>query len=81
MTSPMEKVRKKTLVLDNAPYHHCHGEEYIDTKNLKRKELFSELIITAEKNTMDITRGGREVEVHLRAVRGSKRGSTAVRRL
>ena len=30
---------KMTLVLDNVPYHHCHSEDYIDAKGLKRADL------------------------------------------
>lgn len=67
--------KKMILVLDNAPYHHCRKDDFIDVRNMKRKELFDELIITAEQKTMTIQRGGQEVEVNLVQHRKSVKGS------
>ena len=66
---------KMILVLDNAPYHHCRGEDFVDPKALKRVELFNELLLLAKKTSMTIERNGQEVEVDLAALRKSKRGS------
>ena len=65
---------KMILVLDNAPYHHCRGDDFIDPKNMKRAELFSELIHTAKQTTMEIERKGETVSVDLVKNRRSKRG-------
>ena len=67
--------QKMILFLDNAPYHHVHGEGYVDVKNLKRADLFNELIVLAGKTHMAITRNGKEVVVDLKKHRKSKRGS------
>jgi len=66
---------KMILVLDNAPYHHCRGENYVDPKKLKRTELFNELILLAKKTTMKILRGSKEVIVDLANLRKTARGS------
>jgi len=47
----------------------------VDVKNLKRAELFNELILLAKKVHMKITRESQEVEIDLAKLRKSKRGS------
>ena len=63
------------LVLDNAPYHHCRGDDYIDIRNMKRKELLYELMQTAKVKSMKIQRPHGEVVVELAPLRNSKKGS------
>lgn len=67
---------KMILVLDNAPYHHSRGEDFVDPKKLTRLELFNELLILAGQQTMKLQRGGVEVEVDLKKLRHTKKGSS-----
>lgn len=69
--------KKMILVLDNAPYHHCRKDDYIDVRNMKRKALFDELIITAQQKTIKIKRGGDLLEVDLVQHRKSVKGSAS----
>ena len=46
--------KRMILVMDNAPYHTIRNENYIDQLRLKRSELFSELILTANVNSLKV---------------------------
>ena len=66
--------KKMILILDNAPYHHCRGDDYCDPLKMKRQQLIDCLLGVAKKSAMTIIRNENNIEVNLREIRASKRG-------
>ena len=71
----VHKNNKMILVLDNAPYLHVRGENYIQPAPMKREELFNDLILLAGKKCINIERKGVQHEVELLPIRKGQRGS------
>lgn len=66
--------KKMILVLDNAPYHHCRDENFINPEAMKRTQLIDSLLGLAQQNSMDIERDNATLPISLREIRNSKRG-------
>ena len=58
-----------------SPCHTIRKENYVGPLRLKRTELFGERIMTANMDSLEVTRGRLEKEMNLAETRSTSRGS------
>jgi len=73
--NPRGVAKKLALVLDNAPYHHVHDDDFTDVSAMNRQEVLSFLIVTAKMSEITIVRNGVEVKANVFVAAGQERAS------